>query len=44
MVMSERERRMHSIDAAGGVADLQAEVPEQIEDEFDDALAPGVCL
>ena len=32
------------VDRARGVADLQAEVPEQIEDELDDALAPGRLL
>ncbi len=32
------------IDAAGGVADGEAEVPEQIEDELDDALAPRRLL
>ena len=29
---------------AGGVADLQAEVPQQIEHELDDLLAPGRLL
>src|SRR5690606_3473658 len=34
-------RQAHAFgDAAGGVADLEAEVPEEIQDELDDALAP----
>ncbi len=32
------------VDAARGVADRQAEVPEQVEDELHDALAPGRLL
>ena len=32
------------IDVAGGVADLEAEIPEQIEHVFGDALAPGGLL
>ena len=30
--------------AAGGVADLQPQVPQHVEDEFDDAFAPGGLL
>ena len=32
------------VDGAGGVADLEAEVPQQIEHELDDLLAPGRLL
>ena len=32
------------VDAARGMADGEAEIPEQIEDELDDALAPGRLL
>jgi len=32
------------IDGARGVADLEAEIPEQIEHVFGDALAPGGLL
>ena len=30
--------------AAGGVADLQPQIPQHVEDEFDDAFAPGGLL
>ena len=38
-------RQPHAlIDGARGVADLEAEIPEQIEHVFGDALAPGGLL
>ena len=32
------------VDGAGGVADLEAQIPQEIEHVLDDALAPGSLL
>ena len=36
--------RTHSASDAGGVADLQPQIPQHVENEFDDAFAPGGLL
>ena len=42
--MSERPAADALVDVARGVADLEAEVPQEVEHVLDDALAPGGLL
>ena len=44
IVMSARGELQALVDGARGVADLEAEIPQQVEHVLDDALAPGRLL